>query len=145
VGTMDILKSETKNYCIAHLKLLIGSHFKKIRLNTHYDLHDLLSQIDIQEYRYFWFEEIKQIITRDDGIITYESQILSESPRFFINAYVETYEDVLVNNKHLATQMQNLGWTHIVRNISVDNYWTEPFRDGYDKLIDAKGNIREVV
>jgi hypothetical protein len=78
---------------------------------------------------------------QEDGCLTIRTEVIDNSGKFFINGYIEEYADVLVNNKHLAQQMTNLGWTHIVRNIGSDSYWTERFNPSCDKLVDFKGNI----
>lgn len=128
-------------YCIARLKELTSNQVKKIKLDVpYYSLQDLLSQIDLKDYKYFWFEQTELIVTKNDYMISYDIKVLNKSETFFINAYVETYEDVLVKDPMLAQQMTNLGWTHIVRNIGTENNWVEQFLDGVDKIVDLNGD-----
>jgi len=93
----------------------------------------------LEKYRYFWFESMQMTRTQKDNNITFVGKVLYRSGKFFINAFIEEYCDVVVNNQELAKQMTNLGWTHIVKNIGVKEYWIERFDPEKDRLVEYNG------
>lgn len=97
------------------------------------------SVADLQDYRYFWFETVKMTKEYFEGGVTVQTEVVAQSGKFFVNAYIEEYDDVVVNNQGLAKQMENLGWTHIAKNIGVKSYWTEVFDPNKDKVVDFNG------
>lgn len=102
--------------------------------------HQAITLVDLKDYKYFWFEDRKCIIEKEKGgIITVQPVLEKQSCTYFIDAYVETREDVAVNNAALAQKMGQNGWTHIARGVK--NYWTEIFRPDEDKLISLRGQI----
>jgi hypothetical protein len=129
-------------YSLARLRPVNGVKIKRVKLERlEWSIEEVISQVDPRKYRYLWFETIDLKTTYEEDRITCVPTIGQRSPKYFINAYVETYEDVCINNSTVAKQMTNLGWTHIVRNIGEVNLWTERFDPECDKLIDLKGEL----
>ena len=145
--TVVLMKTVTE-YSLVRLQTLGGVQVEKHRLpdgmswmDTVWDWEPdwIASIVDLKNYRYLWFEDIEQTRISDDGIITFTSPVLRHSGKYFINAFVETYQDVLINNRELAKQMTNLDWTHIVKGI--DQHWTEHFDPERDRLICQNGKL----
>ena len=120
-------------YNIVRLKPLTGVITEKYRVDT-WNVAHVETLVDLKYYRYLWFEEVETTRTDKDDAITFCSKVLNRSCNYFINAYVETYEDVLVNDANLAQQIMGMGWTHVVKG--VNNNWIERF-DKEDKLIEV--------
>lgn len=104
-------------------------------------LDKVVPLVDLQNYKYFFFEDRESIISKKNGIITVQPKIIASSGKYFIDAYIEPYEDVLINNQVLANKMKEYGWKHIVRGIK--HYWTEVFDEECDKLISINGEIEK--
>ena len=104
-----------------------------------WSIAELMAATDLSEYRFFIFQTIDLTTERDDGIMTCRTRLWQESGKFFINAFVEEYADVLVNNRELAERMTDLGWTHIARSVAVDRYWTEVYDPEEDQLVETNG------
>ena len=143
-----IMITEEKRYVIARLRPINGVQDTKVVMhNLEWSIAEVMAAVDLADYRYFWFETIDMLVERDEGRVTCIPHIKMESVKFFINAYVEEYADVCVNNKELAFQMTNLNWTHIVRSIALnkdDNAcWTEKFDPLCDKIVDLKGRVND--
>ena len=131
--------TEVTTYSIVRLKPLQGL-IEKCRNNA-WDVDEVVKTFDLENYSYFWFETIQMTRTDENDIITFNSEVTDVSGKYFINAYIEEYSDVCVNNQMLAQQMTNMGWTHIVRNVGLKNYWTHRFDPENDKLISLNGKI----
>ena len=131
---------EEIQYTVARFTPLPGNSIVKHKFDFgERDIKKAITLVDLNDYKYFWFEDRKNIIGKSGGVITVESVKTFQCGTYFIDAYIETYEDVLVNNKLLADKMDEFGWTHIVRGIN--DYWTEIFRPDFDKLISLRGEI----
>ena len=98
------------------------------------DVLKAISLVDLTQYKYFLFEDKEKVINKQDGIISVVSKDLGKSGKHFIDCYIETYEDVAVNNKLLANKMKEFGWKGIAKG--VHNYWTEVFDEEKDQLIE---------
>jgi len=109
----------------------------KFRIDD-WDVQHVVTLVDLSEYRYFWFETIESIVTRSDGAFHVKKTILQKSERVFINAFVETYADVLVNNRELAERMTDMNWTHVVKG--VNQHWIERFEEG-DSLLEEHDGV----
>jgi len=129
-------------YSIVRLKPLHGVQIERLRLpdrefpDCPWDWDEVAKMVDLENYRYFWFETIQMTRTHEDNMLTFVSKVVARSGNYFINAYIEEYDDVVVHNQALANQMANLGLTHIVRSVAVDDYWTEMFDPKNDKLVE---------
>ena len=104
-----------------------------------------LAAYDLQDYKYFWFEEKVSTTTNEYGVelCVYKEKIRSSS-HYYINAYVETLEDIKArNSRHdndLINRMENLDWNKVVRGINPEHNWVYHFKDG-DFLVDLEGNV----
>ena len=127
------MESTTK-YNIVRLKPIQGAMTERHRLPDLWNTEYVETLVDLKNYRFFWFEEVETVRTIEDGVLTFRSKVLNRSSNYFINAFVETYEDILVNNENLAQQIVGLGWTHVVKG--VNHNWIEKFNKD-DKLIEA--------
>ena len=132
-------------YTLVRLRPLQGAQIEKHRILTSgWDswsdlVSDVASIVDLENYCYFWFESIEQSRVDEGNMITFRTNVWQHSGKYFINAYIEEYEDVCVNNKELAFQMTNLDCTHIVRSVALNKddraCWTEMFDPEKDQLI----------
>ena len=136
------MQEELKRYVVARVKPINGVQLTRVVMpNLQRSILEVVAAVDLENFRYFYFETIDMETRRGEGMLTCKTNVWQRSENFFINAYIETYEDVCVNNQHLASQMNNLGWTHIVRNLGCENYWVEKFDPDCDKIIDLQGNL----
>jgi hypothetical protein len=117
-----------------------SSPFVKRKRIDNWDTTHALTLVDPKEYRYFWFEEVEMTCDRSDGILTVRTNTLQKSHKFFIDAYTETYEDVLVRDPTLAGQMENMGCKYIAQSIDPDTNWVEYFDFGVDSIIKTIGD-----
>ena len=129
------MNTETQ-YDIVRLKFEQGMRWDKHRVPD-WTPDYVCSLVDLKDYRYFWFESIETTRTLENGILTFRSKVLSTSGKFFINSFVETYEDVLVHDRELGERMTGLNWKHVVRSTSNESCWIEQFVDGEDILIEV--------
>ena len=130
-------------YVIARLKPITGVQNERIRLDglgtTGEHVAELLTRVDLENYRCFWFETVDSTVKYSSGMMTCRTNVWQRSGNHFVNAYIEEYGDVQVNNPELAKQMTNLGWTHIARDIGEKHLWSEVFNPQEDKLVDLRG------
>lgn len=132
-------------YNIVRLRPINGVQVVKFRMpevegiECPWSVDYVTSLAELQDYRYFWFETVKMTKEYFEGGVTVQTEVVAQSGKFFVNAYIEEYDDVVVNNQGLAKQMENLGWTHIAKNIGVKSCWTEVFDPNKDKVVDFNG------
>lgn len=136
-------KTIENRYVVARLKPIINAQNERVRLNslgtTGEYVAELLSYVDLENYKYFWFETIDSTLKYSSGMMTCRTNVWQRSGNHFVNAYIEEYSDVQVNDPELAKRMTNLGWTHIARNLGEKHLWSEVFNPQEDKLVDLRG------
>ena len=103
--------------------------------------------IDLSNFAYLWFEKKYKEKTEDKISITIKKITKEQSGFYYINAYVETLEDLLHNNSRkdykIIETMENMKWNSVVRSVNPENKWIYHFKEE-DKLIDVEGNIIKV-
>lgn len=137
------LKIEQLTYNIVILVPVSGINNVIGHVNE-WNAKEVAKKFNLTYYRSFWFEKRDKTITKGDNkeVLKIDIKTRKASGVYYINSYVESYEDIRVKNnpeeKDILTKMENLGCRNIVR--SVEHDWVYPFRD-QDKLVNFEGDI----
>ena len=137
-------------YTIARLKAIRHYANKNVQVSS-WDATQVAKLVPLEEYQYFWFEDRDRIIERDTDcpyeILKIETRVVKTSPRYYVDAYVETLEDLMAKKdrglQRVIQKMQDLGWSKVVQGVHEDNNMFEQFTDE-DFLVDLNGNIIRV-
>lgn len=86
-----------------------------------WNIKEVLPQIDPSKYYGFQFETRTKDIIKEEQSYTVIPHIIETSGIYYINGYIETYEDIKARKDPseytLLRKMKNLGWKNIVRNV----------------------------
>ena len=137
---------DTYNICklIPHGSFSI---YKRIPIDT-WSPDEVAKKIDLRDYIYLYFETKEMSIVPSELGVTYVCKTIKSSNKYYINAYVETLDDIKARRQRkdnsLIDRMKNLNWTHVVQCIDPEINWKYQFNLSSDKLITVEGQLVEV-
>ena len=100
-----------------------------------WDVQKATNLVDLKLYKCFWFENIESDIEEEPRKFTVQKTVIKRSGVYFIDAFVETVEDIRVKDKDLADNLESRGIKEIAYGISQN--WSEEFTDK-DSIVELK-------
>ena len=100
-----------------------------------WDIQKATNLVNLEKYKKFWFEKIESDIQEQPGKFTVSKRVIKTSRVHFIDAFVETIDDIRVKDAALADQWEKMGIKNVVSGINND--WVERFEDG-DVIVELK-------
>lgn len=121
-------------YSIVRFESIIPGQDKKFPVDD-WDVQKATNLVNLEKYKRFWFERIESDINEEPGKLTVKKTVIKKSGNYFIDAFVETLEDIRVKNKELASKFDSRNITNVV--CGINNEWSFSFNNN-DKIVDIK-------